>query len=79
MGEHQKALLYETKSNAKALKVFQDEMEGLKQVLSDSLEQTMWDVFGIRERVVEYERKLCLDAVIYAETLDLFKSAPGWL
>lgn len=36
----------------------------------------MQDVLGVRERVVEQARKFCPGAVISAEALDPFKSAP---
>lgn len=48
----------------------------MKHELLGSLENTMQDVLGVHERIMEQTRNFCLDAVIFAEALDLFKSAP---
>lgn len=77
VNKHQKALLQETKSNAKALKSLQDEVANMKYALRDSLERTMWDVIGVHEKVMDHTRRFYPDAVISIEVLDLFKSASG--
>lgn len=33
----------------------------------------MQNMLGVRERVMEHGRKFCLDAVIFAKALDIFK------
>lgn len=77
VNKHQKALLQETKSNAKALKSLQDEVANMKRALRDSLERTMWDAIGVYEKVMDHTRRFFSDDVIFVEVLDLFKSAPG--
>lgn len=56
------------------LKSLQDDVAGLRRVLHDAIQHTLQDVLRIREWVVEQERKLCPDAMIFFEVSDLFKS-----
>lgn len=49
-------------------------MVGLKLLLHDSLQRIMQIMLGICEKVVEHAMKLCPDAIILAEMLDLFQS-----
>lgn len=39
----------------------------------------MHDMFGVRERGVKLERKLCPDTVIFSSELDPFMSAIGMI
>lgn len=53
--------------DAEAMKDLQCEVVSLRWVLHDALQQTMWDVLGVREQVMEHTRKLYLDFVIFVE------------
>lgn len=53
-----------------ALKVLQDEFVDLRQVLHNSLKQTIRNMLGVRERDVEHGRKFCLDVVSSSKALD---------
>lgn len=50
-------------------------MASLRQALHDALQQTIWEMLGVRERVVKQARKIYIYVVISAEALDSFKSA----
>lgn len=50
-------------------------MVDMRQVLHDSLQQTMRDVFRVHERVVEQVRRFCPGALVFAKALDPLKSA----
>lgn len=50
-------------------------MDGPRWVFHDSLQRSMQDMLGVRERVLHQEKKLFPGAVINAEALDLFDSA----
>lgn len=39
--------------DAEVLKALQDEVVGLRRAIHDAIQQTMWDVLRVRERVVE--------------------------
>lgn len=45
--------------------------------LDDAIQQILWGMLKVRERVVELARKLFPDDVIYVEAMNSFKFASG--
>lgn len=50
-----------------AWKALQNKVAGLRRALQNSFQQAMHHMFGVRRRVVDHERKLCHDDVVYVE------------
>lgn len=49
----------------------------MRHALHDVLHHTIWDVLGVREQVVEQERRFYADVMISVEGFDPFKPASG--
>lgn len=48
-------------------------MDGLREKLCDSLQQSIQDVLGVRDQVVEQAKGFSPEATIHVEMLDSFK------
>lgn len=73
MDEDQKILQKELEARAQTLKTFKGEMDGLREKLCDSLQQSIQDVLGVRDQVVEHAKGFSPEATIHVEMLDPFK------